>query len=246
MRILIIWYLFFIIYLVSVFNMRKCFGALAAGLLLVCLCSNVGVVVVAEEWRGGSEYEMYKDFVYTPLDLPDDLGEDGKVDPLWYDVRGDLIDEYFGMGKGVLPNRSVPDYVVNIPGPHAKGCYCAYFGRCDASDCQWSNNMTQIVWTTEVKVNDSYTLRLNSTVFHTLNTSGVAPQIYPPVGPVAMPDGGFYGNATRTSAAFVPQKRSDTLVIFHHGHSQPCDQCWIPWIDQTSQKGATKARGCRD
>ena len=94
--------------------------------------------------------------------------------------------------------------------------------------------MTKIVWTIPVKVNDTYTLTLNSTVFHTLNTSGVAPQIYPPVGPVAMPGGGWYENVTSTSPSHAPQKRSDTLVIFHHGHSQPCDQCWIPWIDQTS------------
>ena len=27
----------------------------------------------------------------------------------------------------------------------------------------------------------------------------------------------------------------DTLVIWHHGHSQPCDSrdCDVPWIDDT-------------
>ena len=33
-------------------------------------------------------------------------------------------------------------------------------------------------WTMEARVNASYTIRLNSTVFYTLNTSGVAPQTW--------------------------------------------------------------------
>ena len=82
--------------------------------------------------------------------------------------------------------------------------------------------MTKLTWTISVKVNDSFTLSLNSTIFHTLNTSGVAPQVsgnipfemqtvtifsnihdflekvYPPVGPPALPGGGFYHNATNS------------------------------------------------
>ena len=183
--------------------------AIAASIIAVCLNFGGAGVGASPPWTS-----------LEPGASPDPA--------LWREVRADLINEFFGLGRGVLPTRSVPDYVSSIPAPQVKGCYCAYFGHCDANDCQWSNNMTKIVWTIPVKVNDTYTLTLNSTVFHTLNTSGVAPQIYPPVGPVAMPGGGWYENVTSTSPSHAPQKRSDTLVIFHHGHSQPCDQCWIP------------------
>ena len=40
------------------------------------------------------------------------------------------------------------------------------------------NNMSMFKWTMEARVNASYTIRLNSTVFYTLNTSGVAPQTW--------------------------------------------------------------------
>ena len=93
-------------------------------------------------------------------------------------------------------------------------------------------------------------MKVNSTVFWTLNTSGVAPQTYPdPNGPPALPGGGWYGNTTLNTPSLyagggnndrqhfpeIPPTpaRSDTLVIWHHGHSQPCDSsgCHIPWID---------------
>ena len=93
-------------------------------------------------------------------------------------------------------------------------------------------------------------MKVNSIVFWTLNTSGVAPQTYPdPNGPPALPGGGWYGNTTLNTPSLyagggnndrqhfpeIPPTpaRSDTLVIWHHGHSQPCDSsgCHIPWID---------------
>lgn len=152
----------------------------------------------------------------------------------WKDVRGELIDTLFGLGPGVLPSRSEPDYIEHLPGPHQKGCYCAYFGECSAYDCQWGSNMSKFIWTIKAKVNDSYTLELNSTVFHTLNTSGAAPLIFPPSGPPQLPGGGWFGNATNSRGpALYPSDLAETLVIFHHGHSQPCDKCWIPWLDQT-------------
>ena len=105
-------------------------------------------------------------------------------------------------------------------------------------------------WTMTAKVNNSYTIRLNSTVFYTLNTSGVAPQTYPDAnGPPALPGGGWYGNASLNTPSLYPgggnndrkhygdipptPARSDTLMLWHHGHSQPCDSsgCHVPWID---------------
>ena len=38
--------------------------------------------------------------------------------------------------------------------------------------------MSMFKWTMEARVNASYTIRLNSTVLYTLNTSGVAPQTW--------------------------------------------------------------------
>ena len=93
-------------------------------------------------------------------------------------------------------------------------------------------------------------MKVNAVVFWTLNTSGVAPQTYPdPNGPPALPGGGWYGNTTLNTPSLyagggnndrqhfpeIPPTpaRSDTLVLWHHGHSQPCDSsgCHIPWID---------------
>lgn len=79
----------------------------------------------------------------------------------WMSVRSQLVSTIFGT-NGTLPSRAAPDYIENIPGPQANGCYCAYFGHCDASDCQWGNNMTKLTWTITAKVNETYTLSLNS------------------------------------------------------------------------------------
>ena len=140
-------------------------------------------------------------------------------------TRATLIHELFGLGPGVLPSDKIPMSVEPIPGPHMHGCTCSYFGQCDASSCQFGNNMTKIIWNIKTKVNDSYTLDLNSTVIYTLNTSGVAPQIHDGAtgGSPELPGGGWYGNETNSGGvALYPTQITDTLVIFHHGHDRPC------------------------
>lgn len=112
--------------------------------------------------------------------------------------------------------------------------------------------------------------RLNSTVFYTLNTSGVAPQTYPDAnGPPALPGGGWWQNASLNTPALYPgggnndrnkypeipptPARSDTLVIWHHGHSQPCDSrvrayyftTFIPVLKQSSQPTTTLRQSVR-
>merc|ERR1712196_338135 len=92
----------------------------------------------------------------------------------WLGRRAALIQHLLGT-NGSLPVKSSPDFVESISGPQMKGCMCSQQGNCKASECTWSNNMTKLIWTIEQRVNATYTIQLNSTVFHTLNTSGVAP-----------------------------------------------------------------------
>ena len=61
--------------------------------------------------------------------------------------------------------------------------------------------MTTIIWTIE-----SPFIKLNSTVFYTLNTSGSAPRNWPQDGP-SMPD-----------PSISPKTIGDTIVIYHNGH----------------------------
>eukprot|EP01104_Vermistella_antarctica_P006659 TRINITY_DN17368_c0_g1_i1.p1 TRINITY_DN17368_c0_g1~~TRINITY_DN17368_c0_g1_i1.p1 ORF type:complete len:476 (-),score=31.85 TRINITY_DN17368_c0_g1_i1:258-1547(-) len=151
---------------------------------------------------------------------------DGEEISSWLDVRKNLVSVLFGRPDGTLPNRTIPDYIESIASPSIQGCFCAYQGYCNASQCQYDNNMTKIVWTTEAVVNSTYTLRLNSTVFHTINTTGVAPGVA---------DGSnLMGSWSFPSPPQYQQRLGDTLVIFHHGHSQPCDQCPTPWLDSSS------------
>jgi hypothetical protein len=149
-------------------------------------------------------------------------------------TRAQLIDTLFGLGKGVLPSEKVPAEVISVEGPSAKGCYCAYFGECDVSSCQWGNNMTKIIWNIRTKVNDTFTLDLNSTIIYTLNTSGAAPQIHDGAGvSPEIPGGGWFGNESNSGGeALYPQGIGDTLVLFHHGHSRPCDYAPPLWLDQ--------------
>lgn len=129
----------------------------------------------------------------------------------WLAVRAGLINALFGVSDGQLPSAPTPDHVLPVPGATSRGCWCSTLGNCDASSCAWASNMTQLIHTISVPVNASFTLTLNSTVFWTLNTSGVAPLMYgtplePGFPPFPQP----------------PTRRSDTLVVLHQGHNAPC------------------------
>ena len=150
-------------------------------------------------------------------------------------TRDALINTLFGLGPGILPSDSIPISIQSIPGPTAQGCYCAYFGECDATSCQYGNNMTKIIWNIQTKVNDTFTLDLNSTVIYTLNTSGAAPEMHDGAGIAPqLPGGGWYNNESNSGhgSAIYPTSITDTLVIFHHGHSQPCNLIPELWQDQ--------------
>jgi hypothetical protein len=73
--------------------------------------------------------------------------------------------------------------------------------------------MSTLVFTVRASFPNGSQLALNSTVFWTLNTSGVAPSNYigefgPPYGP-AFPQ--------------PPTRLSDVLVVWHNGHNSPCE-----------------------
>ena len=97
----------------------------------------------------------------------------------WRKKRADFVNAVFGnAAQGKLPTRATPDVgPINVPGPQVHESNCARYGGCGARDAAYGNNMTMFKWTMEARVNSSYTIRLNSTVFYTLNTSGVAPQV---------------------------------------------------------------------
>ena len=120
------------------------------------------------------------------------------------DVRARLVNSLFGRTDGALPSAP-PDAVLRVPGNSAYGCTCSYYGTCTApqTNCSWDNGLSELVFTMTTVVNSTYTLSLNSTVFYTLNTSGIASANYPPNLPPAGPE------------APVPATRGRTLVLWH-------------------------------
>ncbi len=69
----------------------------------------------------------------------------------WVARRGELVNHLFGTEDGALPSRSTPDAIEQIATP-VQGCLCSARGHCNASDCQWTNNMTKLTWTLESKL----------------------------------------------------------------------------------------------
>lgn len=136
----------------------------------------------------------------------------------WLSVRAALINTVFGRTNGSLPTENpYPDAIEPVGGNTSSGCWCSTLGNCLASSCTWSSNMTKLVFTIAAPVNDSFTLTLNSTVFWTLNTSGVASI------PYGGPDAPQF-----PEYPMPPMRRSDILVLFHNGHNSPCS---VPFGD---------------
>lgn len=140
----------------------------------------------------------------TPLTwplLPDCDGLD------WLACRNNMISSIFNVSVDAasntapLPTRAVPDYVIPNPEYCMKGFPGPGNGVGNINNNSWTNNMTTLIWTIE-----SPFIKLNSTVFHTLNTSGSAPRNWPHDGP-SMP-----------GPSISPQKYGDTIVIYHNGH----------------------------
>ena len=130
-------------------------------------------------------------------------------------LRGTLRDEMFRYGGGRVTNASEPDFVVPVADSSntTRGCWCSTLGNCDARACAWQNNLTQLVFGVELPLSNGTVVRINSTAFWSLNTSGVAPSSYiGEFGPPAFPE-----------TPFPPLAISDTLVIFHNGHNKPCE-----------------------
>ena len=187
-------------------------------MMLVALCA-VALVVPVSAWHcpmngepgwadvcnGTQESSACKS--YAPL------WHDGSYAE-WLEARAKLQHSVFG---GAPPQRSVPD---EGPTPFTDpitfgNCLCLLRGECTVDECSKPINATTFVWQISQPVNASYNLTLTSTVFHTLNSSGIAPDpmlgfnmsTSPPQGEVRWPE-----------VTIAPQRLSDTLVIFHDGH----------------------------
>ncbi len=119
----------------------------------------------------------------------------------WIACRSQLTASIFG-NDGTLPTRAVPDFSFDNSSTYAMhGFPGPGDGVGDVSGNSWTNNMTTLIWTIS-----SPFIELNSTVFHTLNTSGRAPRNWPQDGP-SMP-----------GPAIIPTTLSDTAIIYHNGH----------------------------
>lgn len=148
--------------------------------------------------------------------LPDCTG--GNISA-WLACRQNLIHALFNASS--LPSRSNPDYVVPMPNYAMHGFPGPGDGVGDVSGNSWSNNMTALVWTIETPF-----ITLNSTVYHTLNTSGRAPRNWPQDGP-SMP-----------GPAIVPTARGDTVVFYHNGHeTNKCTPNYDGVVDHFNQLG---------
>ena len=129
----------------------------------------------------------------------------------WLSVRASLINTLFGVADGKLPATPAPNFIIPVPGNTSRGCWCSTLGNCNASECTWRSNLTQLIHTTTARVNATFSLALNSTVFLSLNTSGVAPILYGGPFSPSFPD-----------FPEPPTRASDTLVVLHQGHNSPC------------------------
>ena len=147
----------------------------------------------------------------------------------WLQARQDLQQAIFG---GDPPTRSEPDIAPQpLAAPVTFGnCLCLLRGECTVDMCSKPINGSTFGWTISQAVNASFTLTLNSTVYHTLNSSGLAPD----------PMIGFDGRTPDVrwpEVPMAPQRLSDTLVIFHDGHMvvSGChydDDGTMDWLNQ--------------
>ncbi len=147
-------------------------------------------------------------------------------------VRRELAAAALGLG-GALPTGA-PDLVESVAGNTSVGCWCATIGACDAASCTWPSGMTALTFVTSLPVNATFgNLTVSTRVFLTLNTSGVAPVMYGPVGPPEWPEDP------------VAPARGRMLVLFHDGHDAPCTLCAPDFdgvVDTLNQLGFDVAR----
>lgn len=148
----------------------------------------------------------------------------------WLQARHDLQQAIFG---GAPPTRSTPDIAPQpLPTPVTFGnCLCLLRGECTVDACSKPINGSVFGWTISQEVNSSFTLTLNSTVYHTLNSSGLAPD------PMIGFDDGRAPTVRWPEVPMAPQRLSDTLVIFHDGHMvvSGChydDDGTMDWLNQ--------------
>ena len=132
----------------------------------------------------------------------------------WVGARERLISSIWG--GGAPPTRHLPDVgPMPFTTPVAFGnCMCLLRGECDASTCSRPINASIFEWRISAYVNQSFgNVTLNSTVIHSLNSSGIAAGNSEEFGPQGVPD------AEWPEVSIAPNSLSETLVIFHDGHA---------------------------
>jgi len=139
--------------------------------------------------------------------------------PDWLGCRKALISSIFN--SSTLPAKATPDYIIHRPDWVMTGFPGPGNGVGDVSGNSWTNNFTEIIWTMKGEH-----ITLNSTVFHTLNTSGAAPRNWPQDGP-SMP-----------GPSISPQGLGDTVVIYHNGHeTNKCTPNFDGVVDYLNEAG---------
>ena len=138
----------------------------------------------------------------------------------WASARVKLVKKLWG---GMEPPRRTKPDVGPTPftTPVVFGnCMCLLRGECPASTCAKVINASTFSWNISIFVNESYgSVDLSSMVIHSLNTSGVATgnsekfeynhgKKNPPTPTAQWPN-----------PSQPPLRLSDTLVIFHDGHT---------------------------
>ena len=145
--------------------------------------------------------------------------------------RRNLISQIFN--RSALPTKAAPDFAFNEsdqfemkgwPAP-GSGASTGEAGK----TIRWRNGLQRLVWTLE---GQATSLKLNSTVFWSFNTSGDAPANYPP--PPNAP--GCPTDASPDYASFV--KQGDTIVLYHNGHeTKSCEPNYDGVVDHLNQLG---------
>eukprot|EP00035_Acanthoeca_spectabilis_P007183 m.133454 g.133454 ORF g.133454 m.133454 type:complete len:444 (-) comp13837_c0_seq1:1123-2454(-) len=125
-------------------------------------------------------------------------------DPVGLATRTAAIEKAFGYSA--LPTKSKPDYIIPVavnPSQHPGG-----------QTTGLTPNTTVLKWTiTEGGVT------LNATVYWTLNTSGTALADYPyAIEPTPGQSSGQAPGNGDTGPMILPQRHTDTLVLYHNGH----------------------------
>eukprot|EP00440_Ansanella_granifera_P069496 gb/GFBE01075398.1/.p1 GENE.gb/GFBE01075398.1/~~gb/GFBE01075398.1/.p1 ORF type:complete len:425 (+),score=78.23 gb/GFBE01075398.1/:2-1276(+) len=123
--------------------------------------------------------------------------------PDWLNLRARLVQDMFG--QPLLPNSTSPSKVSTFSAVHRfPDCLYSVWGDGDKSACEKEVNVTELVWEMDARINETFSHKLQSKVFITLNTSGYAPN--------------YWTDHLENPDFPVLPRKGNTLVVFHNGH----------------------------